>query len=206
MDRFVCARGDTLTWSESGATAIHEATRWAQMLNTITWTGEAFLAAGRNGRRALSHDGAAWDVEPPSALTDEWFDADCQDATCVLVGGTNRYAIATSLDGGQTWTDQTFGESAYARLLGVLWDGAEWLAYGLSNTSPQMYHSADGLTWTSYPELPRGTAYTLLGAQNGWRFGVRNGHLLRSRDGLIWDEALTPPTGVALRRFAAEAR
>lgn len=206
MDRFACVRGDALTWSESGATAIHEATRWAAMLNTVTWTGEAFLAAGRSGRRVLSHDGASWDTDTTGTLTDEWFDSACHGETCVLVGGTNRYAIATSLDGGRTWTDQTFGESAYARLRGVLWDGAEWLAYGLSNTSPQMYHSVDGLTWASYPELTRSTVYSLLGVQNGWRFAVRDGQLLRSRDGIVWDASLTPPTGVTLRGFAAEAR
>ncbi len=206
MERFACARGDALTWSESGATAIHEATHWEAMLNTVTWTGEAFLAAGRSGRRVLSHDGASWDVDATGALTDEWFDAACHGDTCVLVGGTNRYAIATSLDGGRTWNDQTFGESAYARLHGVLWDGAEWLVYGLSNTSPQMYHSADGLTWSSYPELTRSTVYSLLGAQNGWRFAVRDRQLFRSRDGIVWDASLTPPTGVSLRSFAAEAR
>ena len=206
MDRFLCVRGDAITWSESGATVVHEATRWANMLNTVAWTGEAFVAAGRGARRARSADGTTWADEATAPFTDEWRDIACQGTTCVVVGGSNRFATGVSTDGGATWTDQSFAESTYARLEGVTWTGERWVATGISNADPQVLWSADGLTWSPVDGLARGDTWTLLGSLEGAVFGVRRGALHRSEDLRTWDVVLPEATGVSIRALAVEER
>ncbi len=206
MERFVCVRGDAITWSESGATVVHEATRWANMLNTVAWTGEAFVAAGRGGRRARSMDGTTWADEPSAAFTDEWRDVACVGRTCVAVGGSNRFTTGVSTDGGATWSDQTFAESMYARLEGVAWTGERWVATGVSNDDPQVLWSADGAAWSAVDGLPRGETYTLLGSVDGAVFGVRRGALYRSVDLRIWEVVIPEVTGVSIRALAVEDR
>jgi hypothetical protein len=206
MDRFLCVRGDAITWSETGATVVHEATRWANMLNTVAWTGEAFVAAGRGGRRVRSADGTTWADEVSATFTDEWRDIACRGATCVVVGGSNRFAIGVSTDGGATWADQTFAESTYARLEGVAWTGERWVATGISNNDPQVLWSADGVSWSSVDGLAPGDTWTLLGSIEGAVFGVRRGALYRSEDLRTWDVVLPEATGVSIRALTVEDR
>jgi hypothetical protein len=206
LDRFVCVRSDVISWSDSGASVIHEATQWKNMLNTVVWTGESYLAVGRSGRRAHSVDGASWSTEITPNYTDEWRNLACHDGTCVVVGGSDRYAVGVSTDNGYTWTDQVWPTSRYARLESVIWDGDGWLAMGVSNDDPHALWSADGLSWAAVEGFPRWDGYTLLGTLDATRFGVASKGLYASPDNATWTLVLTPPTGVTIRALAVEGR
>lgn len=207
LGRFVCVRGDVISWSETGASVVHEATHWANMLNAVAFTGDALVAVGRGGRRVVSHDATTWDVDASStSATDELRDVACVGDTCVAVGGANRYLVARSDDGGVSWTEQVWPTSQYAVLTSVVWTGSFWLASGVSNDDPRLLMSTDGWTWAGLAGVPQSTGYTLLGVVDGVVFGERSGAVHRSENGAAWTEALTSPSGVTPRRVAVEAR
>ncbi len=207
LGRFACVRGDVLTWSDTGASVIHEATHWQNMLNAVAFTGDSLVAVGRGGRRVVSHDATTWDVDASStSATDELRDVTCVGTTCVAVGGANRYLVARSDDGGVTWSEQVWPTSQYAVLTSVVWTGSFWLASGISNDDPRLLVSTDGWTWAGLPGVSRSTGYNLLGVVDGIVFGERSGAVHRSENGAAWTEVLTAPAGVTPRRLAVEAR
>jgi len=205
--RFVCTRGDVLSWSESGGAVVHEATRYGALLNTITFADGQFVAAGRGGRVVRSADGAAFvsDTVLPSGV--EWNDSAAGGGVWVLVGGADDYTLATSVDGGLTWAETRWAPSRYARLLRVAWNGDTFLAVGSNNDAPLMYRSADGLNWAPITTTGRWEGYELLGAVEGWFLGVRQDGgvtgVYRSRDGGSWSRVLAEP-GVRPRAMAVE--
>ena len=208
LGRFVCTRADVLSWSESGGAVVHEATRYGALLNTITFADGAFIAAGRSGRVARSDDGATFTLDAALPSRVEWADSAAGGGAVVLVGGADDYTIATSLDGGLTWSETRWAPSRWARLVRVAWNGSVFLATGSNNDAPLMHRSADGLSWSPITSTGRWEGYELLGAVEGWFLGVRDeGGVLgvyRSRDGEGWTRVLAAP-GARPRAMAVES-
>lgn len=207
LGRFACARGDAITWSITGQTVVHQATSWDGHLNDIAWAGDRFVAVGRSGRRAVSLDGEGWAAERWMAVGDALNVVAVAEGTIVAAGGADRLAITTSMDGGETWTDQLLCEDRYARFEGLAHDGATWLASAESNGCADLWSSPDGLTWT--PVLDADADPYLLGALDGHFIGVhapwgQPQELVRSADGRTWTVLATAPEGATFRALATE--
>lgn len=210
LDRFFCVRSDTVSWSETGETVLHEATSWANMLNVVLFTGDRFLAGGRGGRRVYSTDGSSWSADVSSTNTDYIQDLAMDDAgNIVSVGGWggNRYTFGYSTDGGLTWTEQSICDQIYTRLESVAWGNGIWLAGGASNLCDGLYQSTDGQTWTALLDQ----YIYLLGFVNGWFIGATfpwgsPSQVVRSVDGASWETVYTMPTGASPRAIALEGR
>lgn len=207
LDRFACARGDALTWSLSGQTVVHQATRWDGHLNDITWAHDRFVAVGRNGRRATSLDGETWASEGPLPLGDELNTVAAAAGVVVAAGGTNRLVLTTSADLGETWTDTVLCEDPYARFQGLAHDGTHWLASAFANGCDRLWTSTDGATWTPV-DAPTDTP-RIIGAVRGRFIGVdapwqADQRLLYSDDGATWTEVFVAPADVSITAMAVE--
>jgi len=195
VDRFACAVGDRFAWSMTGAGVVHEATRWQGMLHAMAFAGDRFVAVGRGGRRAVSFDGATWAHDSdgaglPDGIDDDWFFAVTArpEGDWVAVGGRDSTLTAHSLDGIE-WTvarePGTRGSTSVACLPGLC------LRDAIGAQSP-LYASADGITWRPVEGVDRQNLF-LLGAVNGGFVAAANpwqqpGAIVRSRDGVVWDE------------------
>lgn len=211
MGQFFCVRSDTISWSDSGETVLHESTQWDDMLLSVLYTGERFVATGRNGRRVTSTDGSSWATEDNFADGDYLSDlARSDDGTLVAVGGWGgeRYTVSRSVDDGLTWTDQSWCDSQYTRMESVAWGDGLWLAGGVSNSCDGVWASTDGLTWTAVHD----DSVQLLGFVNGWFIGALHpwselDELVRSRDGADWETVYTAVhTEMTIRAMALEGR
>jgi hypothetical protein len=213
LGRFACARGDVLSWSATGETVLHEATRWGDLLNAITAAEDRFVAVGRGGRRAYSLDGANLTEADRPADRDEYFhltafEDSAGQTILIAVGGTNAMLISRSEDLGETWTDHRFCESQYSRLERVAFANGVLVTTGGSNTCDDAYRSTDGgLSWSPV-ELSGGQVW---GAANGAFLGGRQPYrgaltLLRSEDGLTWTAGATLAPEVTIRGLAIEGR
>jgi hypothetical protein len=203
VDRFACARGGVFTWSTAGGTVVHEPTDYSNLVNSLAYGDGVFVGVGRDGRRLVSSDATTWTVAVPFPDGDELRAVAYGDGRFVAVGGLNRFVASVSTDGGQTWTDTTWGPSQYAGLQTLAYHEGLWLAEGLSNEDPQMWRSTDGVTWEPLDHRSR---YAQLGAVNGWFFAWLTDGVYRSRDGVTWDAVYYPPDGVTVRALAAESR
>jgi hypothetical protein len=173
-------------------------------MNSIVFVEDHFIGVGRSSRRLWSDDGQIWSGNSNLGEADEYRTMVAGNNTLVAVGGTNRFLISTSLDGGQSWTDQIWGASQYAGMLSVAYNNDIFLAQAQSNYDAHMWRSTDGLSWEAVPNLDQWEAYYLLGSSNGAFLGVYNNALYRSLNGEDWTLVLTPPTGISLRDMAVE--
>ncbi|MCK6519842.1 hypothetical protein L6R49_00215 [Myxococcota bacterium] len=210
LGRFACARGDVLSWSETGGAIVHEQTSWGAMLNAIVFDGERFVAVGRDGRIVSSADGVAWDTEVTFEDGDYLYDVAYADGLWVAVGGNNRQVVLVSDDRFATWTTEILSTGSYYALGSVAENDGIWLVSGSGGSAQTLWSMADGGAWTSVP-TPSWTTYDLLGVAGGWFFSTVNprglgGELYRSRDGVSWETVHTRADGLDLHAFAAEAR
>ncbi len=190
IDRFTCAISSQLSWSTTGAGVVHEAQTWRGMIHDMIFVVDRWIGVGRDGRRAVSLDGARWthDVyDMPEGADGGWFEsvAALDDDTIIALGGRGAFNLAVSHDRGMTWTVEHSAEGI-GELIACL-PGHCLLTVG--NNAPRLRESVDGETWTGVqPDVP----VSPLGAANGWFFGVTRpwraaGALYRSRDGVTWE-------------------
>jgi hypothetical protein len=202
---FTCLRGGVLTWSESGGAMVHEATDWSDLLHAVHSADGRVVGVGRGGRRRLSLDAMTWTTTTSMPDGDYYNDVTFCSDRWIAVGGSHRYLISTSLDGGETWADEAWAESTYASLYTVACMGDLVLAQGANNDAPYMWRSQDrGQTWESIGGLGRWDAYVLLGVLNGWFIAQEDDDLYRSQDGLSWELVWENSAGLELRSMAAE--
>lgn len=204
---FVCLRGGVLSWSESGAALVHEPTDYSDLNNSVVFTGEHFVAVGRGGRRLWSVDGKQWEGSNSFVDGDGYNDLAIGDGVLVAVGGwgADRLLLSTSVDGGLSWTDQTWGESQWANFMSVAWAEGTFLAQATTNQDPLLWRSTDGFSWEPVPGLDRWESYYLLGSSYGAFFGLgSDGGLYRSEDTEQWELVLSPPAGVSIRSMSSE--
>jgi hypothetical protein len=211
LGRFVCARSGTLTTSDEGRSVLHQPQTWQAMINALATDGERIVGVGRSGRRVVTLDGETWGVDHPSSLVPapEYYAVAHGNDRFVAVGGNDVFVVASSPDG-VTWTESAWGASQWARLFSVAWNGTYFLATGSSNAERLIWRSTDGVTWENVPEPSRWESYTLLGAFDGYFYGVRQlsdrNSLFRTVDGSSWTEVFAVPRGQALRAMAMEGR
>lgn len=211
LGRFVCARDASITWSASGETVIHEAGSYDDLLNDMDWTGAAFVAVGRSGRRALSLDGTSWTNADDLSTGDFLNGVAHGGGALVAVGGNDRIVVTASADSGVTWTDQILCEDRYARLEQVAYNDATgvFLATGEANGCARHWRSADGgLTWEPVTSSHN---VTVLGVLNG-QFVARTNQwgqpvtVVVSADGETWTERITLADGQWVSAMTVEDR
>ena len=164
------------------------------MVNSVCWTGAAFIAVGRttsgNTPKAMSSsDGISWTSRtsaPTSSVS--WQGSNGISGLAVAVGGVNSPIIMTSANDGTSWTQRTPGG---AGSIGQLQDvicvsGGTHVAVGLSVTSTRggVETSTDGTTWTGlgsglpsdqqyYGIAYNGSIYVAVGMDFGTNFEGR---------------------------------
>ncbi len=160
-----------LTWSSALGlfVAVGDAGTILTSPDGITWTprtsgvpttqlwrvkaaGNKLFAMGRTngsstaGVMLISADGITWTAVP--GYTNAFYGIDYNGVSYVAVGSTGATAgspatILTSPDA-VTWTARTSANTT--GLLGVLWNGTQWVAYGFNGA---VLTSPDGVTWGS---------------------------------------------------------
>jgi hypothetical protein len=208
LQRFVCVRSDTLSWSTTGQQVEHEESLFGYKLNRILFTGERFVAVGRGARRAISIDGQSWESESVGSDPDTYFSIAQSDDVIVAGGGINRYYISYSEDAGESWTDVPYGGCDGNSIKSLAYHNGIFLAQGESNCHHNMHRSNDGINWEPIIELHPFDSYSLLGALNGWFIAQREDEgshsIYRSESGEDWELVHSLPIGVEINDMAAE--
>jgi photosystem II stability/assembly factor-like uncharacterized protein len=169
---------DGVTWTV--AANLPAALMGVSFPNSLAWTGSEFLVTA-NGGLIASPDGLTWTLRPASGLSgsissNAFRGVACSPSICVGVGrksadgGTGTGAdvlVASSTDGGLTWTEHTTAVGLRGSLEEVIWTGTRFVAVG-SGTPAILLSSSDGRSWASHGIA--GQNYTLRGvAFNGTR-------------------------------------
>lgn len=137
-------------------------------LNTVSWTGTQFVAAGEYGAVQTSPDGIVWaSLELPDAP--EILCSAAANGRAVLGGGLP--GLLTSSDG-QAWEMVTLPNSLWAevtRVGGLVFTGSAFRA--TSGRSSESWTSSNGVAWS------KASASYL-----GGRMGVKDGKVMTWRD------------------------
>ncbi|MDB5306803.1 MAG: hypothetical protein JWO38_1005 [Gemmataceae bacterium] len=148
------------------------------MVRRVAYGNKRFVAVGDRGRRAASPDGRAWTDAPEVKAIDTLVDVAFGAGVFVGVG---LHGLRLVTADGVKWTDRQTGEEG-EHLNAVVWAKDRFVAVGAGAT----YVSPDGLKWerAATAGAPVSVAY---GA--GVFVGPRwKGRLVRSADGVKWDE------------------
>jgi len=209
--RFVCSRGDVLTWSIRGDVVVHEATRYGGMIQGMAFDGERIFVVGRGGRRAITTDGVSLtDLAPhPSA---QWLNGVVSaDGRVVAAGGNERWIVSVSTDHGETWRESELCASQYASVYSVGHVAGRWLLAGNSGNQgvcgASIAVSDDGETFSFPARREETNGLRLLGTHAGWLFAFRNyrtRHIMRTRDGEVWEWVAQLPDNVTVSSVAIE--
>jgi hypothetical protein len=198
LGRFLCLRGDTISWSTDGETWQHEETQHDFELLDIMFSKDRFVAVGKNGRRVISWDGVSWNLENFSGHVDPYLAITEQvlpnangnwDRRWVAVGGEHRFFASMSEDGGTSWTNITFSTCIGDQLQSLAWfeDTQLFLAQGSSTCHHNMIHSTNGLLWNPLIQTHPFDRYQILGQWMGTTYLFRQledgGKLYTSTDG-----------------------
>lgn len=150
------------------------------MLRRIAFGGGKYVGVGDRGRRAHSDDARKWTdiekVKPLETLVDIAFGAG-------IFVGVGLHGLRMTTADGAAWSEPLVGEEG-EHLNTILWADDHFVAIGAGVT----FLSPDGTTWERKANVnaPLVAAYgdkTFVGAK--WR-----GRLLRSTDGITWEETL----------------
>lgn len=203
LGRFLCLRGDTISWSTDGETWQHEETQHDFELLDIMFSKDRFVAVGKNGRRVVSLDGVSWNLENFSGYVDPYLAITEQllpnangewDRRWVAVGGEHRFFASMSEDGGTSWTNITFSTCLGDQLQSLAWfeDTQLFLAQGSSTCHHNMIHSTNGLLWNPLIQTHPFDRYQILGQWMGTTYLFRQlengGKLYTSTDGQNFSE------------------
>jgi hypothetical protein len=149
------------------------------MVRRVAFGNKLFVAVGDRGRRAASPNGRTWTDAPEVKAIDTLVDVAFGNGVFVGVGLHGLRMV--TLDGVK-WTNRQMGDEG-EHLNSVVWAKDRFVAAGVGAT----FISTDGLKWEriANADAPLSVAY---GA--GLFVGPRwKGRLMRSADGVKWDEA-----------------
>ncbi len=150
------------------------------ILRRLAFGNNIFVGVGDRGRRAASPDGLTWKDAPEVRAIDTLVDVAFGNGLFVGVGLHGLRMVTTD---GVKWTDRQIGEEG-EHLNAIVWAKDHFVAVGAGAT----YLSADGLKWERHANTnaPVTVAYGA-GAFVGPRW---KGRLMRSTDGIGWEEVL----------------
>lgn len=147
-------------------------------MNSLTWSGERYVAVGNGDTIYTSMDGVNWQSSPlPNSHTLEAIHS--RNGRFVAVGGN---AILFS-DNGLDW-ESVYTDTILTLLEAITTSESLWLAVGENG---DVLSSPDGMTWT---RRESGTSQRLIAADwTGEEFLVAgsDGAILRSTDGVAWE-------------------
>ena len=210
LGRFLCLRGDTLSWSVNGMEWYHEETQHDFELLDILFSKDRFVAVGKNGRRVVSWDGVSWNLENFSGQIDPYLAITEQilpnagtdwDRRWVAIGGEHRFFASMSEDGGTSWTNIPLSTCQGDQLQSIAWFEAsqKFLAQGSSTCHHNMIHSVNGLLWNPLIQTHPFDQYQILGQWRDQTYFFRSteegGVLYTSIDGEFFEEKFSFPTG-----------
>jgi hypothetical protein len=217
LGRFLCLRGDTISWSTDGVTWQHEETQHDFDLLDIMFSKDRFVAVGRNGRRVVSWDGVSWNLENFSGQVDPYLAVAEQilpnangewDRRWIAVGGEHRFFASMSEDGGTSWTNIPFSTCQGDQLQSLIFfeDSQTMLAQGASTCHHNMIQSANGLLWNPLIQTHPFDQYQILGQWQGTTYLFHpledGGKLYTSTDGQNFLEHFTFPIGEHIQFLA----
>jgi hypothetical protein len=153
----VAGNGGTILTSPDGTAWTQQSSGTSADLHGIAWSGARLVAVGYGSSAAVvtSTDGVNWSpvASLPVTATTQLNAVACSGTQFVAVGTDpsrpNTAPILRSSDG-VTWTASTIQSLP---LLGVIWNGRQFVAVGGSSTAmfsgPVAWRSPDGQTWTA---------------------------------------------------------
>jgi hypothetical protein len=160
----------------------------------MTFAGDRFVAAGDNGRVAVTLDGTQWDIDQVLGI------GGLRQITAgggsIVAAGENGW-VATSSDGGQNWSSQQVGSTNHR---GVVFNTDTFFLGG----GGSVYSSTDGLVW----QLVNGSSTTPMAAFGRYLFGMSSNDMvmMRSEDGgFSWTTMYTSTGGFPLGHAAMES-
>lgn len=174
---FVLQSPDGETWSD------YRSIPGREVLRRVVFGKDRYVAVGDRGRRSVSTDGLTWQEVPGTRALDTLVDVAYGAGVFVGVG---LHGLRLTSPDGLAWTRAPGGEEG-EHLNSVLWVRDRFVAIGLGAT----YTSPDGARWQRIPNqnAPLSACWgngVFLGA--AWK-----GRLLRSGDGVRWEEAHRAP-------------
>jgi hypothetical protein len=209
LGRFLCIRGDTISWSEEGILWNHEETEHDYQLQKIIFIEDRFVAVGKGGRRVVSFDGLSWEVETFSGNPDPYFSLTQSEDLLVAVGGEDRYYASVSDDRGESWLNIPFGQCIGDSLRSIVYINNTFITEGMSSCHHNMHQSSDGFLWGPVIETEPFERYSILGMIQEKAIGYRafpsgESKLYSSTDGKNWTELMSIPEGVLLKKMVVE--
>lgn len=144
---------------------------------------DSLVLVGSYGRRVVTRDGVEWKNAPNRKAVDTLIDVTFGNG--LFVGGGMHGLRMCSTDG-LVWTDRIVGEEG-EHINSMIWDGKQFVGIGQGAT----YFSPDGKQWERKPNQ---NAPTTAAFGNGVYVGsLWSGRLLRSADGIAWEEVTQVP-------------
>ena len=209
LGRFLCIRGDTISWSEEGIIWNHEETLHDYDLQDVVFWNDRFISVGKGGRRVVSLDGLSWSVENFSGNPDPYFAVTHnEEELLVAVGGEDRYYASISEDRGQSWINVPFGQCSGDSLRSLVHINGTFVAQGTSTCHHNMHQSNDGFLWLPVAETGPFEQYTILGTIQDLVISYRNqptgAALYSSTNAKSWDKVMELPEGILLKRMVAQ--
>ncbi|HEY1067297.1 MAG TPA: hypothetical protein VGE52_14345, partial [Pirellulales bacterium] len=148
------------------------------ILRRAVWGEGRWVAVGDRGRRATSKDGLAWEDDPKTAPTDAMIDVAFGAGVFVGVG---LHGLRMTTRDGLTWENRVVGEEG-EHLNSVVWAENRFVAPGVGAT----YESPDGFAWKRTPN--QNAPQTLVFGSGVFVGAKWKGRILRSTDGIAWEE------------------
>jgi hypothetical protein len=184
---FVARSADGLAWGE------FEPIDGRHILRRLAFGNGVWVGVGDRGRRSASADGREWKDVPDTRALDTLADVAFGNGAFVGVG---LHGLRMTTADGTRWSAGVRGEEG-EHLNSVVWAGDRFVAVGAGAT----YSSPDGAKWTRAPnrDAPLAVAYgrgVFVGA--AWK-----GRLLRSADGVRWEEVHKSPHHVEALAYGA---
>ena len=154
--------------------------------------GNGVLAGvGDFGNTIVTHDGRDWTFAPHTKPADALIDITFGNGMFVAGG---LHGLRMRSQDGLTWTDRTPGEEG-EHINFINFDGKRFVGVGQGAT----YISEDGLKWE---RIPNQSAPTIAAFGNDTYVGALwPGKLLRSTDGIKWEDVVELPQSVAALAF-----
>ena len=188
---FMLASTDGVHWDPPRQISDEKEQRVNTLLRRFAIGNDLLIAVGDYGRKSATADGVAWKtaagVKPADSLIDIAF------GNGIFAGGGMHGLRMRSVDG-LTWTDRVSGEEG-EHINSMIFDGKQFVGIGQGAT----YLSADGQTWK---RVPNQDAPTVAAFGAGVYVGALwQGRLMRSTDGVRWEETTRLPQNVEALAF-----